>query len=161
MFGDLSTTFVGYSQFPTGKDCFSKIHQRYLTIFGAIALPLALLAVAGVFPQAPRLIVGWALFWLGIFRFWLRDVQLDDDALEAATEGCPLWCVPIVIVLAYATTILVLIMGAFLLGTGPWALMLVSVYSMLAAASLHWTVVRKSLHRRRKRMKALARVSHA
>ncbi len=148
--------FAGYSRFPTDKDFYGAIQARYHTVFLALALPLGILSMLGWLPNASQLIAAWGIFWLGIFRYWLRDLQLDDIVLERVAAENYLWTIPIFVFAGYLVVTLCLLE---LFGGAPPIGFLIG-YSLFAGASLCGTVIRKSLHRRRKRARALARTVH-
>src|SRR5689334_22605535 len=106
VFEMFSNPFLFWSKFPTDKTCTATIFGRYHTIFLVLALPLALLGMAELLPHASQLVAAWGIFCLGIFRFWLHDIQLDDEALEQAAKQYFLWSVPIFAFVAYAVVAL-------------------------------------------------------
>ena len=77
----------------------------------------------GRLPLAPQLIAAWGVFWLGIFRYWLRDLQLDDAVLEPVLTENYLWTIPVLVFAAHLVMALCLME---LFGGAP-ALLLASV----------------------------------
>jgi hypothetical protein len=144
--------YAGWSRFPTGGEFYGTTYVRYHIAFLSLALPICILGMLGWLPHSSRLIAAWGIFWLGIFRYWLRDLQLDDEVLERVATENYLWTVPIFVFAAHAVMTLCLLE---LLGGAP-ALGFLAGYSLIAGLGLYWSVVRRSLHRRRKGMRAAA-----
>lgn len=156
-FPDVTAAFAGWSIFPTDKMGTPTIIGRYQTTFLGLALPLALLGMAGWLPHASQLVAAWGTFWLGVFRFWLRDLQLDDDVLDRVLAQTYAWTMPIFTMLAHIVTALCLLE---LFGGAP-ALPFLLGYSLFGGAGLALAVAGKSLRRWRRRLRATADVNHA